>query len=188
MQNASLANIFTTFFKVGATTFGGGYAMLPVIKREVVERLRWLTDDEFVDALAVAQSSPGAVAINISVFIGCKLRRYPGAFAALLGSVLPSFLVILAIAAFFARYTESPFVIAAFTGIRPAIAALIAAAVLKLGKPALKKRQSVLSAGFFLLFAAGFGLHPFIIILLGAGSGILLSYLAAKREREGERQ
>ena len=111
MRQNSFLVLFITFFKIGATTFGGGYAMLPIIKREVVERHGWISEEEFVDVLAVAQSSPGAVAVNSAVFIGCKLYGYLGAFVALLGSVLPSFLIILLIAAFFTRYTEYPVVL-----------------------------------------------------------------------------
>jgi chromate transporter len=180
--------IFLTFFKIGATTFGGGYAMLPIIRREVVEKHGWIDGEEFVDVLAIAQSSPGAVAINSSVFVGAKLKGIPGAFAALFGSVLPSFLVILTIAVFFTRYTEYPAVIAAFAGIRPAVAALIAAAVIKLGKPVLKKPQSIVFTLGFLALAAGFGVHPIIVIVLGCLTGLLLTFLALRQEKEGERQ
>ena len=186
MRQNSFLVLFITFFKIGATTFGGGYAMLPIIKREVVERHGWISEEEFVDVLAVAQSSPGAVAVNSAVFIGCKLYGYLGAFVALLGSVLPSFLIILLIAAFFTRYTEYPVVLAAFAGIRPAIAALIAAAVIKIGKPVLKKRINILFALFFLVLSAGFGVHPVLVILLGIMSGLLLSRLENKAGRESE--
>jgi chromate transporter len=180
--------IFLTFFKIGATTFGGGYAMLPIIRREVVEKHGWIDGEEFVDVLAVAQSSPGAVAINSAVFVGTKLKGVPGAFAALMGSVLPSFIVILTIAVFFTRYTEYPAVIAAFAGIRPAVAALFAAAVIKVGKPALKKPESIIYALGFLALSAGFGVHPFVVILLGCATGLLATFLAMRGEKEGERQ
>jgi chromate transporter len=185
MRKNIYLQIFLTFFKIGATTFGGGYAMLPIIQREVVERHGWIAEDEFVDVLAVAQSSPGAVAINSAVFIGSKLRGIPGAFAALFGSVLPSFFVILFIAVFFSNYTEYPVVVAAFTGVRPAIAALIAAAVLKIGKPVLQKSGSLFYGLVFLLLSVGFDIHPVTIILLGILSGLLLSHLEQKQEKEG---
>lgn len=184
-QNLDI-QLFTTFLKIGATTFGGGYAMLPIIRREVVQRHGWLADEEFVDVLAVAQSSPGAVAVNSAVFIGCKLHGFRGALAALLGSILPSFLVILAIAIFFTQYTAYPAVAAAFAGIRPAIAALIAAAVIKLGKPVLKKPVKLLYMLGFLALSAGFGIHPAVIILLGCGSGLVLAHLQRKQEKEGD--
>lgn len=178
--------LFLTFFLIGATTFGGGYAMLPIIRREVVQRHGWLEEDEFIDVLAVAHSSPGAVAVNSAVFIGCKLRGFPGAMAALLGSVLPSFLVILALAVFFNRYAEHPAVLAAFAGIRPAIAALIIAAMIKIGKPTLKKPGKLIYMLGFLTLSAGFDVHPAVILLLGAGSGLLLTYLEVKGEKNGE--
>ena len=186
MQDNSYIKLFTTFFKIGATTFGGGYAMLPIIKREVVETHGWLSEEEFVDMLAVAQSSPGAVAVNSAIFIGCKLQGYPGALASMLGSILPSFVVILTIAIFFAHYTEVPMVAAAFNGIRPAVAALIAAAVFKIGKPILKNHVKVILAIFFLTLSTFFNVHPMAVIVLGAGIGILLSHAKnVQREKDG---
>jgi chromate transporter len=170
--------LFTTFFKIGAFTFGGGYAMLPIIKREVVDDKHWLTEEEFVDVLAVAQSSPGAVAVNSAVFIGTKLRGIVGAFSALLGVIMPSFLIILIIALYFARFTSHPAVVAAFAGVRPAIAALIAAAVVKIGKPVLKERRNMALALMFIALSIGLGLHPIIIIVTGASVGILLHRIA----------
>src|SRR5690554_4934627 len=162
MENNSLLQLFLTFLKIGATTFGGGYAMLPIIKREVVENFAWLSDEEFVDTLAVTQSLPGAIAVNSAIFIGYRVRGYAGALLSMFGAVLPSFLVILFIATFFARFAEYPMVQAAFAGIRPAIAALIAAAVLKVGKPVLKNRQSIILAVVFLLLAEGLSIHAML--------------------------
>lgn len=183
MRENMYLQIFMTFFKIGATTFGGGYAMLPVIRREVVERHGWVADEEFVDVLAVAQSSPGAVAINSAVFIGCKLKGKAGAFAALLGVVLPPFSIILIIAAFFVHYTAEPVVAAAFAGIRPAVASLIAAAVVKIGKPVLKKSNNVIFSLAFLTLSAGFGVHPVVIILLGIFSGIAMAAMDGRKKR-----
>lgn len=181
MNNKAHWELFITFFKIGATTFGGGYAMLPIIKREVVENRDWLNDEEFIDVLAVAQSSPGAVAVNSAVFIGQKLQGFPGAIAALLGAVLPSFIVILTIAMFFTRFTEHPVAVAAFAGIRPAIAALIAAAVIKIGKPVFTRRRNVILMVSFLLLSLFLDFHPVAIILLGAGLGLLFHWLACRQ-------
>ena len=188
MRQNPYLQLFITFFKIGATTFGGGYAMLPIIKREVVETRGWLAEEEFVDVLAVAQSSPGAVAVNSAIFIGCKLHGYSGAIASMLGAILPSFFVILTIALFFAHYTDIPVVAAAFNGIRPAVAALIAAAVLKIGKPVLKSPTKIIFALSFLILFTFFNVHPVTIIVLGAGSGLLLSHLTAEQpsEKEGD--
>ena len=140
MRN-NLLHLFWTFFKIGATTFGGGYAMLPIIKHEVVERNSWISDEEFVDVVAVAQSVPGAVAVNSSIFIGYKVRGYPGAFAGMLGTVLPSFIVILLIAAFLLNLQKQNRG-SSLAGIRPAVVALIAAAVVRLGKPVVKPKKT----------------------------------------------
>jgi chromate transporter len=177
-----MRQLFFSFLKIGATTFGGGYAMLPVIRQEVVLTKRWLTSEEFVDVLAIAQSSPGAVAINTAIFIGFKMAGVPGAFSALLGTVLPSFLIILLIAGMFAQFAQYPQVLAAFAGIRPAIAALIAAAVVKLGKPVLKDRQNVILTVFFLLLAVYADVHPALVIILGALTGITLFRTAEKEK------
>jgi chromate transporter len=179
------AKLFLTFFKVGALTIGGGYVMLPVIKREVVEDRGWLKEEEFVDVLAVAQSSPGAVAINSAVFIGYKLHGLSGAVSSLLGTILPSFLIILFIASLFAQYTENRVVAAAFDGVRPAIAALIAAAVIKIGRPVFNKRQNLALVPVFLALSLGLGLHPILIILAGALTGIVLSLPQAGVKKNG---
>ena len=125
---------FKTFFRIGAFTIGGGYAMIPLIESEVVDRHRWIRREEFLDIIAIAQSCPGVFAINMSVFIGYKLRRLPGAISATLGAALPSFLIILLIAMFFTHIKDNPVVESIFQGIRPAVVALIAAPTFSLAK------------------------------------------------------
>ena len=127
---------FRTFFKIGAFTLGGGYAMIPIIQSEVVDRRRWLKQEEFLDIIAIAQSCPGVFAINMSVFIGYKLRKLPGALCAAFGTTLPSFAIILLIAMFFSRFQDNPVVESIFKGIRPAVVALIAAPTFTLAKSA----------------------------------------------------
>ena len=112
---------FKTFFKIGAFTIGGGYAMIPLIEEEVVTRRQWIAKEEFVDLLAIAQSCPGVFAINMSVFIGYKLRKVRGALCTALGTALPSFIIILAIAMCFRHFMDVPWVAAMFMGIRPAV-------------------------------------------------------------------
>lgn len=186
MGKNSLLHLFWTFFKIGATTFGGGYAMLPIIKHEVVERNGWIKDEEFVDVVAVAQSVPGAVAVNSAIFIGFKVRGYVGAFASMLGAVLPSFIVILLIAAFFVEFTNYKIVAAAFAGIRPAVVALITAAVIRLGKPVVMTKYNLLLVCIFLLLAAVFDVHPILLILAGAGVGLVRHYRQNKKASEGD--
>ena len=120
-------NAFCTFFKIGLFTIGGGYAMVPLIEEEVVNKKRWITQEDFIDLLAVSQSVPGVFAVNFSIFIGYKLKRFPGALALALGTILPSFLIILSIALFFHQFKEYETVEKIFKGIRPAVVALIAA-------------------------------------------------------------
>ena len=129
-------NAFCTFFKIGLFTIGGGYAMVPLIEEEVVNKKQWITQEEFIDLLAVSQSVPGVFAVNFSIFIGYKLRKFPGALALALGAILPSFLIILAIALFFHQYTDYEVVENIFKGIRPAVVDLIAAPTFSMAKSA----------------------------------------------------
>ena len=121
-----LGRLFLTFFKIGAFTLGGGYAMIPIIESEVVKKNKWIDAMTFTDLIAVAQTCPGVFAANISIFIGYKLRKTKGAIVTCLGTCLPSFLIILTIAMFFHRFIDIPWIAAMFRGIRPAVVALIA--------------------------------------------------------------
>lgn len=126
--------IFTCFAKIGAFTIGGGYAMVPVIQKEVVDKKKWIDEQEFLDILAISQSAPGLLAVNISIFLGYKLKGVKGSIVATLGSITPPFLIILAIAMFFAGYQDNPTVIKIFKGIRPVVVALIAVPVINMAK------------------------------------------------------
>ncbi len=128
-----LFDMFKTFFKVGAFTIGGGYAMIPIIQKEIVDNKRWVEEDEFLDTIAIAQGSPGPIAVNVSIFVGYKLKGFKGALACALGTVLPSFLIILLIATVFFQFRNNPIIEKVFLGIRPAVVALIASAVYKIG-------------------------------------------------------
>ncbi|MDR0421856.1 MAG: chromate transporter [Proteiniphilum sp.] len=127
--------LFLTFFKIGSFTFGGGYAMIPLIRNEV-RRKGWLEDEEFMDMLAVAQSMPGPVALNTALFVGSKRLGFKGSLFSGAGVILPSFTVILLIAAVFTQFKDNPVVERIFKGIRPAVVALIVAPLSSLGKSA----------------------------------------------------
>ncbi|MBR4921504.1 MAG: chromate transporter [Prevotella sp.] len=127
---------FKTFFKIGMFTLGGGYAMIPLIEEEVVNKHKWVSKEEMLDLTAIAQSCPGVFAINVSIFIGYKLRKISGAIATALGTALPSFLIILAIAIFFHQFEENKVIAAMFKGIRPAVVALIAVPTFRLAQRA----------------------------------------------------
>ena len=136
MENNFYWTSFKTFFKIGAFTLGGGYAMIPIIQSEVVDKQKWIDKKEFLDLIAIAQSCPGVFAINISTFIGYKMRKEKGAICSALGTALPSFLIILLIAMCFHRFMDVPWIAAMFNGIRPAVVALIAVPTFNLAKSA----------------------------------------------------
>jgi chromate transporter len=161
---------FKTFFKIGMFTLGGGYAMIPIIEAEVVEKHKWVSKEEFLDLIAIAQSCPGVFAINISTFIGYKLRKVRGAVSCTLGTALPSFLIILAIAIFFHQFQDNPVVAAMFRGIRPAVVALIAVPTFNLAKSARLSWTNcwIPIAGALLIWLLG--VSP-IYIILAAGIG-----------------
>ena len=128
--------LFWTYLKIGTFTLGGGYAMLPLIQREVVDRQGWIDEEEFLNMIALAQAAPGLIAVNSAIFIGWRVGGWRGVCGAVLGAVLPSFLIILAISMVFQDWKELPAVEAAFKGIRPAVVALIAAPLFKMAKSA----------------------------------------------------
>jgi chromate transporter len=136
MTNNVFFQLFWTYLKIGTFTLGGGYAMLPLIQREVVDRKGWIDEEEFLNMIALAQAAPGLIAVNSAIFIGWRIGGWRGVAGAVLGAVLPSFLIILAIAMVFREWKELPAVEAAFKGIRPAVVALIAAPLVKMAKAA----------------------------------------------------
>lgn len=129
-------DLFRIFFRIGLFTLGGGYAMIPIIESEVVDKRKWIDRKDFLDLIAVSQTVPGALAINMSVFVGYRLKRLPGAVSATLGVALPSFVIILLVAMFFHRFQDNEVVRSLFNGIRPAVVALIAAPVFSLARSA----------------------------------------------------
>ena len=129
-------DIFTCFAKIGAFTIGGGYAMIPIIQKEVVDKRGWISEEDFMDILAISQSAPGILAVNISIFLGHKLRGTKGSIVATLGSTLPSFTIILLIAMFFSGYQDNPTIMAIFKGIRPVVVSLIAVPMINMAKKA----------------------------------------------------
>ena len=162
---------FKTFFKIGVFTLGGGYAMIPIIESEVVERKKWLTKEDFVDTVAIAQTCPGVFAINLSVFIGYKMRRLRGAIFTALGTALPSFLIILIIAMFFHQFEDNKVVAAIFRGIRPAVVALIAVPTFKMEKTAKIGWSNCWIPVACALAIWAMKVSPILIILLAAAGG-----------------
>lgn len=169
-----LFEIFIVFFKIGAFTIGGGYAMIPIIQKEVVENKKWLQEDEFMDSIAVTNSLPGPLAINSATFVGYKTAGIPGAVAAALGAVLPSFLIILVIAMFFSNFGENAIVEQIFAGVRPAVVALILYALVKLTKSVgINKINIAIAIGALALILL-LNMHPIPVIIIAGIAGLLI--------------
>lgn len=162
---------FLTFFKIGIVTFGGGYAMIPMIEEEVVNKHHWTSKEELLDLIAIAQSCPGVFAVNISTFIGYKLNKKAGAFCTTLGAALPSFLIILLIAMFFHQFADNKVVAAMFRGIRPAVVALIAAPTFRLAKSARITLTNCWIPIACALAIWALGVSPILIIIVAAVAG-----------------
>lgn len=173
-----LRTIFISFFRIGLFTFGGGYAMLPLIERELIVKRGWIEQKEFLDLLTLAQSVPGPIAVNTSVFVGYKIRGLRGAAAALLGTVLPSFVIILAIALFFADIRHNPVVDAAFKGMRPAVVALIIGPVISLARGLHWTLYGVIAASAVAIWYWGWS--PIWVLAAAAGLGIAWELSIAK--------
>ena len=176
-----LFEIFWSFLKIGAFTFGGGYAMIPLIQHEVINNRSWLSKEEFVELLTIAQAAPGPIALNTAVFVGYKHRGYWGAVSAVLGVVLPSFTIILFVAIFFASMRDNRWVDAAFKGMRPAVVALIVAPIVGLTKGLHWVLIAVAAATALLVWY--FGFSPIWVLIAGAIGGALW---VAKRGEEGQ--
>lgn len=172
-----LWDLFLTFFQIGSFTFGGGYAMISLIEREVAHRKKWVQSEDIVDIFAIAESVPGAIAINSSTFIGYKIAGIKGAVLATLGVVLPSFLIITIIAAFFARFQDNPLIKAAFMGVRTAVTALILTAAYKIGKTAIRDRIGVVISVCVILLAVFTEIKVVFLIAAGGLLGILICQL-----------
>ena len=176
-----LLQMFITFAKVGVMTFGGGYAMLPILQREVVENKGWATEEELVDYFAIGQCTPGVIAVNTATFIGQKLKGTWGAIFATLGVVFPSLIIISLLAGVIEAFSHLTWVQHAFGGIRVCVCVLIANAVVKLYKKAVVDVPTFI---IFLIVAVGsvfLSLSPVIFVLLAAIAGIILKALGGKK-------
>ena len=174
-KKVSLWQIFAVFAKIGAFTIGGGYAMIPLIQAELSRR-GWLSEDELPDIVALSQSAPGVMAVNISIFAGHRLRGLKGSIAATLGSITPSFLMILAIAMFFTAFKDNPWVERAFKGIRPVVISLIAVPMLNMAQKSCKSWWAWLLAVGALVLVAFLNVSPIYIILCVMVLGFSITY------------
>ena len=173
--------LFVTFFKIGAFTFGGGYAMIPLIQREVTERRRWLETQDILDIVAIAESTPGPIAVNSATFVGYRVCGVFGAFCATLGVVLPSFLVIYAVSFVLRQFSELAVVQYAFNGIRAGVLALLLKALLSMYRQSPKGAVAyAVMAGAFVL-TAFCGVDAVLVILASAAVGLLSARMAKRR-------
>lgn len=179
----SLFQIFSVFAKIGAFTIGGGYAMLALIQDKIVNR-KWLTEDEFTDIVALAQSAPGLLAVNISIFAGYRLRGVKGSVIATLGSVLPSFIIILAIAIAFTQYMDNPIIERIFKGIRPVVVALIAVPMVNMAKKSMHTWWSWLIMIASLCMTAFLKISPIYILISVIVMSLSITVYNDKRAKE----
>jgi len=175
--------LFWTYLKIGTFTLGGGYVMLPMIEREVVQRRGWIDSEEFLNMIALAQAAPGLIAVNSAIFIGWRIGGWRGVIATVLGAVLPSFFIILAIAILFQDYKDQPTVEAIFKGIRPAVVALIAAPLISMASSAkITWATAIIPIAGALLIWLG-GLSPVWIILVTVLATLLYTWLKERRKK-----
>ncbi|MBK5242465.1 chromate transporter [Clostridium sp.] len=168
-----ILNMFWTFFKIGAFTFGGGYAMIPLIEIEVVNKKQWISKEDFLDIIVISQTFPGALAVNSSIFIGYRISGILGAIIGLLGVIIPSFFIILCIAVFFMKFRDYYYVDLVFKGIAAAVPMLILIAVVSLSKSLKKSYANLIIIIVSLVSILFLNVHPVIVILIFGLYGVI---------------
>ena len=175
------ADLFLTFARIGVLTFGGGYAMLPILQREVSEKKKWVTEEELMDYCAIGQCTPGVIAVNTATFVGQKRKGILGGIIATLGVVFPSLMIISVIAAFISSFADMAIVQNAFAGIRACVCVLIFNAVCKLWKKSVVDRATLVIFLCVFLGSMIFDITPIILVLLSAAAGLLIKNWEGKR-------
>ncbi|HZK38269.1 MAG TPA: chromate transporter [Clostridia bacterium] len=179
---AELWELFTVFFFIGTFTFGGGYAMLPIIQKEVVEKKEWVTDEEIIDYYAIGQCTPGVIAVNTATFIGYKRKGIIGGIIATMGVVTPPLITITIIATFFQHFEHYEIVQHAFGGMRIGVVALIVNIVLGMFKQTVKDRMGLVIFASAFIFMAFTTFSPIIVVIISALLGILKAKYGVKTE------
>ncbi|WP_286231551.1 chromate transporter [Neobacillus mesonae] len=184
-----LWSLFFTFMKISPFSFGGGYAMIPLLERAVTEKKKWAKKEDITDVLVMAQTVPGSIAVNTATFIGYRLAGLSGAVVGTLGIVTPTFIIIVLLAALFLNFQHNPIVAAALMGIRPAIVALIIYAAIKIGKTAIFDIKTIIFAVISLILFLFVHMHPIVILVAGGLGGILLNMkkLISTNEKDREK-
>lgn len=183
-RKAALWELFSAWFKIGLFTFGGGYAMLPLIEREVIDKKGWTDKEEILSIYALAQSVPGVIAVNTSIILGNRLAGIKGAAAAAAGVIAPSLIIIMSIAVYFDYIMNSVYVLQAFSGIRAAVVGLVAAAAVRIALGSLKDKAGYIIAFAAFALSAFTDLHAIAIILGGVVAGLLVYYFGARKGAE----
>lgn len=176
-----LLDLFLTFARIGVCTFGGGYAMLPILQLEVVEKRNWATEDELMDYYAIGQCTPGVIAVNTATFIGYKHHGLLGAACATAGVVFPSLVIITIIAAFIQQFAHMPIVQDAFSGVRIAVCALVLQSVWKMAKKSVIDLPAAIILLATFVAVAFFGISPIVMVIAAGAAGILLGLLRRRR-------
>lgn len=176
----SLWNIFLVFAKIGSVTIGGGYAMIPIIQEDLVKR-GWISEEELPDIIAMAQSAPGVLAVNMSIFAGYRLRGFKGSVAATLGSILPSFLMILLIAMLFTGYQDNPVVVRIFKGIRPVVVSLILVPMIRMARKGNKTWWAWAISAVTLFLVAFLNFSPIYILLTLIVAAVCVTLIKERR-------
>lgn len=180
MKKPKLIELFLSFFKIGAFTFGGGYAMMPIMQREVVDKKNWASDEDILDILVISESTPGVLAVNSATFIGYKIRGFWGSFFATLGVVLPSFIIISVLSLFILQFKENAIISYAFMGIRAGVAMLIFNAVFKLSKKMKRDLFTyiIILAAFMITLLTSFNIIWIILIaaMIGIAHGLITNF------------
>jgi len=179
-----ILQIFLTFFKIGAFTFGGGYAMIPIIQKEMVENKKWITDADIIEIIAIAESTPGPIAINSATFVGYRVAGFWGAFAGTLGVILPSFVIIFIISGILREVYSFPAVRYAFEGIRAGVLALLIKALVSMFKQVPKGLVSYIIMGAALIISAFFEINVIFILIGCALVGLISSLIAERRSKK----
>ena len=181
-KSSTLFKLFLSFFKIGAFTFGGGYAMIPLIQSETVEKNQWVTDDDILEIIAIAESTPGPIAINAATFVGFRACGFWGSFWATFGMVLPSFVIITVISRVLQQFQELRAVRYAFMGIRAGVLALILKALWGMYKKCPKHTMAYGIAALAFVLAALVKVNVMLVILLCAALGLASSWLTERRK------
>jgi chromate transporter len=179
-----LLQICWTFMKISPVTFGGGFAMMPLMKKEVVDKRKWIGEEEMIDAFVLGQSAPGSVGVNSSAFIGYRIAGLKGAAAAVIGMMAPAFLIVIVLSLLFLTVRDNPMVEAAFKGIRPAVVALIVYAAISAAKSSILDKSTFVLVAVSVVLLIAFHVHPVLLIFAGMAAGIAIQK-AKTHEKSG---